>query len=128
MKVQAESFHLSGHIIGFRPQTQKVQLPHKTLSNTLAVKRVKERIRNFKDRLLRMQTLRLRLALPRFSTYLYFILVQILDLSFGVFCFLAEKKRLLEQKNMTLFSFSSELLWVKNGKRVLKESICFLIS
>ena len=26
---------------------------------------------------------------------------------------------------MTFFAFSSELLWVKNGKRVLKESICF---
>ena len=38
MKVQAESFHLNGHIIGFRPQTQKLELPHKTLSNTLAVK------------------------------------------------------------------------------------------
>ena len=49
-----------------------------------------------KDRLLRIQTLRLKLALPRFFTYLYFVLVQILDLSFRVFCFLAEKKRLLE--------------------------------
>lgn len=86
---------------------------------------LKERIRNFKDRLLRLQTLRLKLALSRFFTYLYFILVQILDLSFRVFCLLAEKKRLLKQKNMTLFAFSSELLWVKNGKRVLKESICF---
>ena len=56
----------------------------------------KERIRNFKDRLLRLQTLRLKLALPRFFTYLYFILVQILDLSFRVFCLLAEKKRLLK--------------------------------
>ena len=36
MKVQAKSFHLNGHIIGFRPQTQKLELPHKTLSNTLA--------------------------------------------------------------------------------------------
>ena len=57
---------------------------------------LKERIRNFKDRLLRLQTLRLKLALPRFFTYLYFILVQILDLSFRVFCLLAEKKRLLK--------------------------------
>ena len=24
MNVQAESFHLNGHIIGFRPQTQKL--------------------------------------------------------------------------------------------------------
>ena len=38
MKAQAESFHLNGHIIGFGPQTQKLQLPHKILSNTLAVK------------------------------------------------------------------------------------------
>ena len=38
MKVQAESFHLNGHTIGFRPQTQKLELPHKTLANTLAVK------------------------------------------------------------------------------------------
>ena len=38
MKVQAESFHLNGHIIGFRPQTQKVELPYDTPSNTLAVK------------------------------------------------------------------------------------------
>ena len=53
---------------------------------------LKERIRNFKGLLLRMQTLRLKLALP----YLYFVLVQILDLSFWVFCLLAEKKRLLE--------------------------------
>ena len=42
MKVQAESFHLNGHIIGFRPQTQKLELPHKTLSNTLAVKGLRE--------------------------------------------------------------------------------------
>ena len=38
MKVQAESFHLNGHIIGFHPQTQKLESPYKTLSNTLAVK------------------------------------------------------------------------------------------
>ena len=37
-KVQAESFHLNGHIIGFRPRTQKLESPYKTLSNTLAVK------------------------------------------------------------------------------------------
>ena len=43
MKVQAESFHLNGHIIGFRPHTQKLELPHKTLSNTLAVKGLKKR-------------------------------------------------------------------------------------
>ena len=38
MKVQAESFHLNGHIIGFRPQTKKLESPYKTPSNTLAVK------------------------------------------------------------------------------------------
>ena len=38
VKVQAESFHLNGHIIGFRPQTQKLESPYKTVSNTLAVK------------------------------------------------------------------------------------------
>ena len=37
VKVQAESFHLSGHIMGFHPQTQKVESPYKTPSNTLAV-------------------------------------------------------------------------------------------
>ena len=41
VKVQAESFHLNGHIIGFRPQTQKLEPPHKTPSNTLAVKGLK---------------------------------------------------------------------------------------
>ena len=38
MKVQEGSFHLNGHIIGFRPQTQKLESPYKTLSSTLAVK------------------------------------------------------------------------------------------
>ena len=38
MTVQAESFHLNGHIIGFRPQTQKLESPYKTPSSTLAVK------------------------------------------------------------------------------------------
>ena len=38
VKVQEEGLHVNGHIIGFRPQTQKLELPHKTLSNTLAVK------------------------------------------------------------------------------------------
>ena len=38
MKVQAESFHLNGHIIGFRPQTQKLESPYKTPSSTMAVK------------------------------------------------------------------------------------------
>ena len=38
MKVQAESVHLNGHIIGFRVQTQKLDSPYKTPSNTLAVK------------------------------------------------------------------------------------------
>ena len=38
VKVQAESFHLNGHIIGFRLQTQKLESPYKTPSSTLAVK------------------------------------------------------------------------------------------
>ena len=38
MKVEAESFHLNGHIIGFRLQSQKLDSPYKTQSNTLAVK------------------------------------------------------------------------------------------
>ena len=37
MKVQAESFHLNGHIVGFR-LTQKLESPYKTPSSTLAVK------------------------------------------------------------------------------------------
>ena len=41
MKVQIERFHLNGHTIGFRPQTQKLQLPFKTLLFTLAVKGLK---------------------------------------------------------------------------------------
>ena len=40
MKVQAESFHLNGHIIGFRLQTEKLESPYKTPSSTLAVKRL----------------------------------------------------------------------------------------
>ena len=38
VNVLAESFHLNGHIIGFHPQTQKLESLHKTRSNTLAVK------------------------------------------------------------------------------------------
>ena len=38
MKVQEESFHLNGHVIGFRPQTQKSELPYKTPLFILAVK------------------------------------------------------------------------------------------
>ena len=41
MKVQVESFHLNGHIMGFRLQTQKLESPYKTPSNTLAVKGLK---------------------------------------------------------------------------------------
>ena len=41
MKVRAESFHLNGHIIGFRLQTQKLESPYKTPSSTLAVKGLK---------------------------------------------------------------------------------------
>ena len=46
MKVQAESFYLNGHIIGFRLQTQKLDSSHKTPSNTLAVKGLK-RVQRF---------------------------------------------------------------------------------
>ena len=42
VKVQAVWFHLNGHIIGFRPQTQKLESPYKTPSNTLAVKGLTE--------------------------------------------------------------------------------------
>ena len=38
MKVQAESFHLNGKIVGFHPQTQKLESPYKTPPSTLAVK------------------------------------------------------------------------------------------
>ena len=38
MQVQAESFHLNGHIIRFRRQTQKLESPYKTPSSTRAVK------------------------------------------------------------------------------------------
>ena len=41
MKVQEESFHLNGHIIGLCPQTQKLEPPYKSLSNTLEVKGLK---------------------------------------------------------------------------------------
>ena len=41
MKVQIERFHLNGHTIGFRPQTQKLQLPFKTPLFTLSVKGLK---------------------------------------------------------------------------------------
>ena len=49
MKVQAESFHLNGHITGFRLQTQKLESPYKTPSSTLAVKglRIKSEHLNF---------------------------------------------------------------------------------
>ena len=38
MTVQAESFHLNGHITGFRPQTQMLASSYQTLLSTLAVK------------------------------------------------------------------------------------------
>ena len=37
-----KNFHLNGHIIGFRPHTQKLESPYKTPSNTLAVKGLRE--------------------------------------------------------------------------------------
>ena len=42
MQVQAESFHLNGHIIRFRPQTQKLESPYKTPSSIPAVKGLTE--------------------------------------------------------------------------------------
>ena len=36
--VSTGSFRLNDHIIGFHPQTQKLESPHKTLLSTLAVK------------------------------------------------------------------------------------------
>ena len=36
-----ERFHLNGHTIGFRPQTQKLELPYQTPLFTLAVKGLK---------------------------------------------------------------------------------------
>ena len=41
MKVQAEGFHLNGHITGFCPQTQKLD-PQGTPAFTLAVKGLKK--------------------------------------------------------------------------------------
>ena len=38
MTVQAESFHLNGHIIGFRAQIQKLESSYKTPPSTLALK------------------------------------------------------------------------------------------
>ena len=39
MTVQAKSFHSNGHmILGFRPQSQKLESRHKTPSSNLAVK------------------------------------------------------------------------------------------
>ena len=52
MKVQAEGFHVNGHVIGFRPQTQKLAFPHKTLSNTLEVKGLKPLHQNSDSHLL----------------------------------------------------------------------------
>ena len=40
MKLQTESFHFNGDIIGFGPQTKKLESPFKTPSSTLAVKGV----------------------------------------------------------------------------------------
>ena len=38
MTVEAERFHLNGHIIGFRPQIQKLESSYKTPPSTLALK------------------------------------------------------------------------------------------
>ena len=42
MKVQVERFHLNGHIIEFRPKTQKLELPHKNSIIYSGSERVKE--------------------------------------------------------------------------------------
>ena len=39
--IQVESFHLNGHIIGFGPQTHKLESPYKTPSSALAMKGLK---------------------------------------------------------------------------------------
>ena len=38
MKLQVERFHLNGHFIGFRPQSQNLKTPYKTPLFTMAVK------------------------------------------------------------------------------------------
>ena len=43
--MQAESFHLNGHIIRFRPQTQKLESPYKTPSSTPAVNGLIKKVR-----------------------------------------------------------------------------------
>jgi len=55
VKVQAESFHLNGHIMpGFRPHTQKLESPYKIPSSTLAVKgliiTINKKINEFSNR------------------------------------------------------------------------------
>ena len=42
---KAESFHLNGHIIGFRPQTQKLESPYKAPLSTLAVEWLIRRVK-----------------------------------------------------------------------------------
>ena len=42
VKVQAERIHLNGHIIGFCPQTQKLESHYKTPPSTLAVEGLNE--------------------------------------------------------------------------------------
>ena len=46
MKVQVERFHLNGHIIGFRPQTQKLELRYKTALITLAMTELNRAVSN----------------------------------------------------------------------------------
>ena len=41
MKVQTESFHLNGHITGFRVHTPKLESPYKTSSKDSGSERVK---------------------------------------------------------------------------------------
>ena len=70
VKVQAESFHFNGHIVGFHPQTQKLESPYKTPSSTLAVKGLKS-----KHSLINSPN--------QFSSDLYFVSFYVLALSTG---------------------------------------------
>ena len=52
VKVPAESFHLNGHIIGFGPQTQKLEPPYKIPSSTLAANPKGQHVVPFSERLI----------------------------------------------------------------------------
>ena len=50
MTVQAESFHVNGHIIGFRPQIQKLESRYKTSPSTLTLKGLTVTLPRFRPR------------------------------------------------------------------------------